>query len=838
MIVGEAPGKTEEGKTPFIGTSGQELDKMLHEAGIARTECFLTNVARYRPTNNDIGHFFIDGFTKGGGPGTRRNPGPEIREGLLELAEEIREVKPNVIIAFGNTPLWALTNSASAKSGIGNWRGSELPLAERLPTIEHPIGHRAVVIPTYHPAAVLRKWDWRALVVHDLRARVRKYIDQPEIVAPPYSFIIRPTFDDVTFALDNLHMRADLGPMRLAVDIETRLSHIACIGLGWSKYDAICIPLMCIERQLGYWSPQEEAAIIMRLHELLTHPNIQVVGQNFLYDAQYFGYRLGFIPRVHDDTYYMQQTAWPGLQRSLAFMSSMYADYHVFWKDEGKDFGAVKTAAHQDQGWAYNCKDCVITYEISEVLDEALKKMKLYDRYRFEMELWHHLLEMMLRGVAIDKKTKASLAQTLFEEIDKRGVEIGAICGHPLNVNSPKQMQTFFYGDLGMPVQRAKKKNKYGVYPVTLDESALLTLARKEPLLRPLIERIAEKRVLNTFYSTFVMARLGEDQRMRSYYGRAETFRLTSSEDAFGSGANLQNLPRGLEDEVIELDELVHYNLPNIRKLYIPDSGFTIAEVDLSGADAQVVARDADCKLMQQIFAERKKIWVESGRMMYGAAFMGPDGKREPYYTRVKSGGHATDYGAKPRALSLALALTMHEAERFQKRWLEIYPEIKQWHKRVEMDLQTKRSVTNRFGYRRYYFDRIDDLLPEALAWIGQSTVACVANLGLVHTGPAHTNYSWGIQYLNPSIETLRIRLKELGFQKLLQVHDSVVFQYPTRNEAAILPLLHQALSVTVPYDNPLVIPWGLKTSTKSWGDAKDKEWPVAISIPLSKTAA
>src|ERR1700688_2963836 len=58
MLVGEAPGYDEERiGLPFQGVSGQELNRMLSEAGMTRNECFLTDVCRERPANNDINLF-------------------------------------------------------------------------------------------------------------------------------------------------------------------------------------------------------------------------------------------------------------------------------------------------------------------------------------------------------------------------------------------------------------------------------------------------------------------------------------------------------------------------------------------------------------------------------------------------------------------------------------------------------------------------------------------------------------------------------------------------------------------------------------------------------------
>lgn len=855
MFVAEAPGAREEQKgIPLVGASGEEFDRILHDAGLARTECFLTNVSKYRPFQNDIRRFFADGFTKSGkGTGTMRVPGPEVVQGLAELQQEIRAVKPNVIVAFGNIALWALQNRLSAKSGIQDWRGSELPLASHLPGQIEPIGHSAVVVPTFHPAAVLREWSWRPLVVHDLRARVKKYLDDSTLRPPAYDFRIRPTCAEVMETINFLYDRAHRLGLRLSVDIETRHGHIACIGLAWSTTEAICIPLMCVERPEGYWALEEEVGLLMLLQELLTHPRVEVIGQNFLYDAQHFAKHFGFVPRVRHDTMFMQHVAYAGMSKGLDFLSSMYASFHQFWKNEGKEWDRN---VPEEQLWTYNCKDAVITYEVHEVLLATLEKLKLTPQYHFQMELWHHVLEMMLRGVDIDKATRGILAEELIAAIMQRQQEINFIAGHELNPNSPKQMQAFLYEDLALPKQFAKKKNADGTRSITGDKTALKALSVKEPLLRPLLSRIAEFRSLNNSLGVIQM-RLGPDGRARCYFNPtgAESYRWNSSEDAFGSGTNFQNLSRGLEDETPEADELIQYELPNVRRLFKPDSGYTIGEVDQAGADAQVVAWDAGAETLKEIFRKKLKLHVENGRMMYGAHMMGTDGKREPYYTRVKSGGHASHYGAKPDALVKALGITRHEADNFQKRYFAIHPAIPAWHRRIDQQLQvgildahgtpipgTARQIRNKFGYRRYYFDRVEDLLPEALAWIGQSTVAIVSNIALTNTRPYVTEQMiaadiWR-QYIDAQIEQIRAELLRLGFQNLLQIHDSFVFQYPARNEHLILPLLHRALTVTIPYDDPLVIPWGLKTSTKSWGDCEEREWPAHTTPALIAVGA
>ena len=62
-------------------------------------------------------------------------------------------------------------------------------------------------------------------------------------------------------------------------------------------------------------------------------------------------------------------------------------------------------------------------------------------------------------------------------------------------------------------------------------------------------------------------------------------------------------------------------------------------------------------------------------------------------------------------------------------RWFSTYPGIKEWHDRTMAYLQASRTITNAFGYRRVYFDRIESVLPGALAWLPQSTVSITISL-------------------------------------------------------------------------------------------------------------
>lgn len=253
--------------------------------------------------------------------------------------------------------------------------------------------------------------------------------------------------------------------------------------------------------------------------------------------------------------------------------------------------------------------------------------------------------------------------------------------------------------------------------------------------------------------------------------------------------------------------------LPNVRKLFIPDPGYVLIDGDLAGADAQVVAWEADDEDLKQAFKRGLKVHVKNATDMWGEEFSSLDPESHQWkhkYKQIKSGVHGTNYGVSPRTMAILFGWTITFAENFQKKWFQLHPQIKNvWHSRVRNGLQTSRSVSNRFGFRRYYFDRIDSIFPEALAWGPQSTVALTCFRG-----------------------ALNVREQLPWVHILLQVHDSLVMQIPKKRLCDI-QLVQRALLNPIPYDDPLTIQWGLKLSPKSWGEVKEYKWEDAATLKL-----
>jgi DNA polymerase I-like protein with 3'-5' exonuclease and polymerase domains/uracil-DNA glycosylase len=790
LIIGEHPSVEDERKMRlFSGSSGNEFMKMLQEAGHLTTEIRYTSLLRSRPYNSQMKYVWTKDSAEAKAciPGAKKIDGAyyvkDFYERVKHILPEIEACNPNVIIPLGDAALWYLTQENS----VSKWRGSIMQF-------DNALGERPYkLIPTYTPSQIMRMWEWRAFAVRDLeRARVES--EFPEIRTPDYQLKIRPTFEEVKTLLNSFYYKATYtkGPIRLVADIETIARHIACIGIAWSETEAMCIPFMDAKHS-HYYTLEEETEIIWGLKRVLTHPKIEVEWQNGVYDAQHIIRHWGFRPKISFDTMLAQHSIFPGIPKDLGFLASLYCKYYVYWKDELTDYKSLPKDL--DQFWLYNAKDCVNTYEIAGTLRPLVKQLGFQDQCDFVHQTNGHLLTMMVRGSNIDKNEKNRLMLALQPEIQKREEEINYLVSGELNISSPKQMKELFYDQLQMKVVPHKKTHK-----PTTDGQALEIFGQREPILKPLVHLIEEARSIGVFLSTFVMMQLDKDGRMRCSFNAAgtETYRLSSSKNAFGSGGNLQNWPKGTEDEDVLPGQFI---FPNVRRMVIPDRGYEQFDVDLAGADAQVVAWEAEDDDLKAKFRSGAKIHALNAKDIYGND-AGPDGKKAPYYKRAKMGCHLTNYGGKPPTLSKALGMTIHESELFQRRWFQMHPGIKTWHLEVENSLMTTRSVRNKFGFRRFYFDRIEGLLPQALAWIPQSTIAIVSLKGLCNIAESGSS-----------------------MELLLQVHDSIVGQYPKDHRYINLPILKKCLTVPVPYSDPLIISTSIDLSTTSWGDLKTYTW-------------
>lgn len=317
-IVGEAWGEQEERqRAPFVGPSGYELTRMLDEAGIHRADCFLTNVFNLRPRpTNDIEN--LCSKEKGGGfPPLKAGKylRPEFFGEVNRLVRELRDIRPNVTVLLGNTAAWAVLGN----SGISKIRGT---------VCYSHVFPQAKCLPTYHPAAILRQWDLRAVTVLDL-AKAKRESEFADIRRPERIIYIDPSLTDLEWFYDKYLERA----LSISFDIETAHDQITCIGFAPDPSVAIVVPFVDPRSpQSSYWRTSDEECRAWNFVRRVLALPCPKTAQNGLYDTHFLwrGYGITVV-NWEDDTMLLHHSLQPESEKGLAFLGSVYTN-EASWK--------------------------------------------------------------------------------------------------------------------------------------------------------------------------------------------------------------------------------------------------------------------------------------------------------------------------------------------------------------------------------------------------------------------------------------------------------------------------------------------------------------------------
>lgn len=349
VILGEAWGEQEAMcRQPFVGSSGQELWRMLGDAWpdlapelhskatagmrygnawigqraewMAAASVAFTNVFNLRPDNNQIESLCE---TKKENKSVR--PEHQIMRShylrsehlpqLDRLRQELAAAKPNLVIAAGNTASWALIGSGA----IGSIRGTVSVISSgQLAGLK--------VLPTYHPAAILRQWSWRPIVVADLM-KARREGTSSSLVRPRRQVLVNPSISDLHQWIEQAALSS---PRVMGVDIETAGGGITCIGFAISKNWAVVIPFAG-GKDGNYWTTVGEELEAWQCVQRLLLLDCDKVFQNGMYDLQYIC-KMGLrVSRVMEDTMLLHHSLYPELQKGLGFLGSIYTN-EASWK--------------------------------------------------------------------------------------------------------------------------------------------------------------------------------------------------------------------------------------------------------------------------------------------------------------------------------------------------------------------------------------------------------------------------------------------------------------------------------------------------------------------------
>lgn len=745
-LVGESPGRDEliEGR-PFVGAAGQRLNALLNEAHILRARCRILNVMDVRPLGDKFSHFWLDS--------KQTKETLQLINSIQQLYEHLAEM-PNlrVVAALGRQPMYILTG----RDGITKQRGSVLQLCSAFGVFRD-----VAVIPTFHPSFCLRNWAVNPLVVHDLRLakQIADGEGDPLSILPRRQLICNPNDDTIKFHLNTIDRTAPL-----SVDIETWRG-VSRISLSQDPLHAISIPFVNLDTEK--WLPNREWIWNMLRDILLNQP---IIGQGFgMFDLVWLRERHGIeIRNLVHDTMIAQHAILPGMPKflkplSLAMLTSLYTN-EPYYKNEGKVLEGRKP--NDEQYGKYSAKDAAVTYEVYQ--EQLRNPLFTKRRHTFEHEMRlvnGPIRYMMQRGVKVDVELKKQLRERAVRELTLLELMVKKDIGQDINLRSPQQIGKLLYDDMRLPAPKSR----------STDEDSIKILQAKFPELG-VLNYILQYRGIEQVRKNILSAKVDPDGRMRCSYSPTTDFgRFKSYENPFGSGCNMQNVPRD----------------PKIRRMFAADDGYVMIEADLEQAELRDVAYwSGDPHLLHLLNDEGVDVHTEMAKMILGEDTINSQ-ERQLGKTIV----HAVDLMQSARGvvkscrLKLGLDMKETEARRLINRYLARFPCIKSvFHEGVKRELaNNKRTLINPFGREITFHDRWgNELFRRGAAFYMQSTVGDLLNTILNRWWDKHACRATGelLMQLHDAFypQCLEERLPEC----LIGLADSFSYTFPMRSLSGI----------------------------------------------------
>ena len=431
--------------------------------------------------------------------------------------------------------------------------------------------------------------------------------------------------------------------------------------------------------------------------------------------------------------------------------------------------------------------DETLTYEVAliarlrEHLHAEIAQWELNFVYeQIELPLVMVLGLMEARGIRVDVELLRTIAKEFTEEAASLDKQIQKVAGHEFKVNSPQQLQTVLFDEMGLT---AVKKIKSGY---STDASSLEAIQDEHKIIA-LILRYREVEKLRGTYGAPLIDAVQSDGRIHATFHQmvARTGRLSSD------GPNLHNIPvRSKEGR-------------RLRYAFLPSEGWELAVSDYNQIELRILAHLSQDSGLLAAFASNEDVHRTIAASVFGGA---PADVLAEQREQAKAVSYGLAYGMEAFGLSRRLGVPVSVAKEIMDKYFSGFPSLRAYMDQTIKDIRAK-------GYSRTEFGRIRPFPDIATATGPQRQAAERQAMNSGIQGLAADIFKSALVRLDRQLraEGLRARL-------ILQVHDEVVVEAPheekDRVEAVILDALTNAASLTVPLE--VTLHWG-----ENWAAAK-----------------
>jgi DNA polymerase-1 len=419
---------------------------------------------------------------------------------------------------------------------------------------------------------------------------------------------------------------------------------------------------------------------------------------------------------------------------------------------------------------------------LADVLAHSLEQQGMAELYRtIENPLVLVLARMEHVGIAVDVGELRQLNERLTAEVERLGAELRRVVGRPFNLNSPVQLREILYTERGLT---PGKKTKTGY---STDAATLEKLRDQWPeFIEPLLEyREVEK--LRSTYGTGLLAEVAPDGRIHATFNQtvARTGRLSSDQP------NLHNIP-------VRSDEGRLF-----RKAFVPAPAHHLLVADYNQIELRCIAHLAGDPGLIEAFTSGRDIHNATAARVFGVA---PTEVTIEQRSKAKMVSYGLAYGMEAYGLGQRLGIPTDEAAVILDAYFVAFPSVKAYMERTVDEARARGYTETLFGRRR----PIPELSNPNFR-IRQAGERQAMNAGI--QGLAADIFKVALVRIDAALSE-----RQLASRLVLQVHDEVIVEVPSAEQAEVGPLVVGIMRDAAHLDVPLEVnvAWG-----DTWADAK-----------------
>lgn len=639
VLVGIAPARTEVATgRPLVGWSGTLLRKVLAKLKIE--EFYLTNTLLCQLPSTI----------------STRDKDQALSCCRERLLEDIKEKKPQLVVAMGNTPLEVLTGIAYK---IRSVQGRILP------------GLVAPILPIIHPASLAHRSEEFYDLVEGLRAGTKYLKGIYQQAAPPSRTIVDvDNIDEILRILDKYEL--------LAVDLETTSKGFFPYGREPDQIRCTCIApnesksYIFPGRSSPYYEPHPDFSQDERLKALLH--NKKLIFHNGPFDVGFLK-QAGFDVEIFFDTflghYCLDERQYSHGLKALAGKYLGVPD----WEADIKQYLPNKASSYDlipdEVLYEYAACDVAYTYQLSEGIGLRRRVASTFPYQSILNPCANMFAEIRHRGLPIDVNLLMELDEILEKEMSIELAELEKLTGYPLNPFSSKEVANLLYDTLGyQPIY---------AYGRSTAAKVLQTFGT------PICEKIMEIREFGKLKSTYVLgiANFIDDK-----------FRIHPFTKLYGTVTG--------RISVTDPSIMNVHKKGGVRRLYLPEKGHLILEADNKQMELRCLAIASRDEHLMGIIRKFDAGEGPDPHQLVNTQLNEKTGK-EWERDKAKAGVFGRAYGRGKKSFMESYSISSEETDSLLSTIDEFFPGLKGYNDRVKKEVHSTGILTSYFGRKRRF---------------------------------------------------------------------------------------------------------------------------------------